>query len=295
MTKQNRQSISVIAILLAAFLVALGWGISHVNAAPQESYFTTATQADTSHFSSWVSANDTAQVCSAYEIVFDSDSCIQANSVISDGSNLAAVSGALDNRDNDTANNTGSFQAAVDLTGKRCVNEDGVVEFEINDISLYKLENVSTGRIISESATTANFLTFSDLPDGNYRFTGRSQSGDSAEASFMIDCNKKDQDDEPKLLVQCKVNPVEPAVGEVVTWEAEAEGGSGVYSYQWNGDVTSGQQFISTSYNSPGERIAYLTINSGEQQRTARCSVNVQTEGEVQGAATVTPRTLEEF
>lgn len=296
MTKENTQSISVIAILLAALLVALGWGISYVNAAPQEDYFATETQLDTNDFSSWISANQTTQVCNAYEAVFDNSTCLQSNISTSDGSNLAAVGGALDKRGNEAVDNNEPAQAEIDLVGKRCVDGGGVVEFDIENISIYKLVNVSTGRVISESATTANFLTFTDLPDGNYEFTSRSQSGDSEEVSFIIDCDEESEiDKSKKLTIQCQVDPTAPKVDEMITWKAAAEGGSGSYSYQWSGDVTGNQQFISTSYSNPGEKVAYLTVKSGGKQRVARCGLNVLAGGEVQGAATVTPRTIEEF
>ena len=62
-----------------------------------------------------------------------------------------------------------------------------------------------------------------------------------------------------------------------MTWQAQAYGGRGNYTYSWDGhDNLSGSGRTRTiSYHSPGSKSASVTVRSGNQRVTQQCSNSV--------------------
>lgn len=62
-------------------------------------------------------------------------------------------------------------------------------------------------------------------------------------------------------------------VGSATTWVASAWGGTGSYSYSWNGTdgLSSGGNSVQKAYYAPGTKTASVTISSGNQTITRSC------------------------
>jgi len=79
------------------------------------------------------------------------------------------------------------------------------------------------------------------------------------------------------LSVSCVVSPVDPRVGDDVTFAAGAAGGTRPYYYTWSGDISSSNQVYSRSFSTTGTRVAQLTVrDAGGNRGTASCSVLVR-------------------
>ncbi len=89
----------------------------------------------------------------------------------------------------------------------------------------------------------------------------------------------ENQTNNQNLTAYCTANPSNPVIGTNVTWQASASGGTGSYTYSWNGDVSGYGQTVSTTYYNAGTKNAYVIVNSNGQQVTANCSTNVQPNG----------------
>ena len=76
----------------------------------------------------------------------------------------------------------------------------------------------------------------------------------------------------------CIPNPYSIQTGGTITWTANPIGGSGNYTYSWNGtDGLSGSsQTASRSYSSGGTKTATVTITSGNSSVQRTCTANVQ-------------------
>lgn len=81
----------------------------------------------------------------------------------------------------------------------------------------------------------------------------------------------------PTLNASCSVTPSSVQTGQNVTWDANATGGTGSYTYSWSGADTDGKtsENFSKNYSSTGTKTATVTVTSGNQTKTATCSVNV--------------------
>jgi len=82
--------------------------------------------------------------------------------------------------------------------------------------------------------------------------------------------------DNPPLTLNCEVTPKNPETGTSVMWEAtNVTGGDSSYSYEWSGDVSGTNQTETASYSNSGTKTGMVTVESGNQQRSAQCSVDV--------------------
>lgn len=79
------------------------------------------------------------------------------------------------------------------------------------------------------------------------------------------------------LYVSCYSNTTFSPTENNVTWQANASGGNGSYSYSWSGtDYLNGYgRSLSTIYHSPGAKTASVTVYSGNQTITQICSNSV--------------------
>jgi hypothetical protein len=80
----------------------------------------------------------------------------------------------------------------------------------------------------------------------------------------------------PELNITCSVNPNPAQVNQLVTFTASPSGGAGTYTYSWSGACSNNQQNCSTSFNNPGNYSATVTVTSGNQTKSASCSVIVE-------------------
>ena len=84
------------------------------------------------------------------------------------------------------------------------------------------------------------------------------------------------------LYATCSANPYNANPGQQVTWSAYPSGGNGNYFYIWTGsDSLSGgnNQSITTTYSQGGQKMAALTVISGNQQYQTTCSTNINYNG----------------
>ena len=77
------------------------------------------------------------------------------------------------------------------------------------------------------------------------------------------------------LNISCSALPNSVNIGVPVTFSPSATGGAGNYTYSWSGACTSNQQNCANSFASAGIKTASLTVASGTQSQTTKCSVTV--------------------
>ena len=77
----------------------------------------------------------------------------------------------------------------------------------------------------------------------------------------------------------CTINPNNVSVNQDVTLTANGTGGNGNYTYSWSGSdgLYSNSQTFTGRFSSYGSKTATVNIQSGNQSITRTCSVNVQT------------------
>ncbi len=79
----------------------------------------------------------------------------------------------------------------------------------------------------------------------------------------------------PELNVSCYAQPNPAQVNENVNFIASVSGGTGNYTYLWNGACSGTQSSCSISFSQSGSYCATLTVISDSQQKSATCSVQV--------------------
>ncbi len=79
------------------------------------------------------------------------------------------------------------------------------------------------------------------------------------------------------LSAYCSVNVSSAQIGDTVTYTVNASGGTGSYSYSWDGtDGLSGNgNLISKSYSYQGLKSANVNVYSGSQSYSTNCSVQI--------------------
>jgi hypothetical protein len=79
------------------------------------------------------------------------------------------------------------------------------------------------------------------------------------------------------LSVSCYANTTSGAIGSNISWQANATGGAGYYTYSWTGtDYLNGYgSYVNKTYNNPGSKTATVTVTSGGQTITKMCSNSV--------------------
>lgn len=89
-----------------------------------------------------------------------------------------------------------------------------------------------------------------------------------------------------KLEGSCRSRSEFAKIGESVVWEAEARGGSNVYSYAWSGtdELLGSKKSVTKSYKSAGAKIASVKITSGRDTIVLPCENAVAVSALEQGA-----------
>jgi len=77
----------------------------------------------------------------------------------------------------------------------------------------------------------------------------------------------------PQLEVACSANTATANVNDTVVWIAAAKGGSGTYTYKWEGSegITGTTNYVAKNYYDNGNKIAVLTVKSAGQSLTRVC------------------------
>jgi len=81
---------------------------------------------------------------------------------------------------------------------------------------------------------------------------------------------------EPPLSVSCQAYPNPAQINQIVTFLAQASGGTGSYSYSWSGACIGNSQSCQRSFSGAGSYSATVTVTSGCQTKSATCSVTVE-------------------
>ncbi len=80
------------------------------------------------------------------------------------------------------------------------------------------------------------------------------------------------------LAATCNANTTSANIGQPVTWSANVTGGSGYYTYVWNGssNLYGSGPSINATYNTNGQQTAQVTVTSNSGQSvTAQCTNSV--------------------
>jgi hypothetical protein len=83
---------------------------------------------------------------------------------------------------------------------------------------------------------------------------------------------------QPAMFVTCSATPSSVLVGQNVTWNSFVNGGSGYYNYSWSGTDNlgnSGSQAVTTSYSTPGQKQATVTVSSNGITLSQTCTIYV--------------------
>jgi hypothetical protein len=76
-----------------------------------------------------------------------------------------------------------------------------------------------------------------------------------------------------ELVVSCSPNTRAAAANDTVVWVSNALGGTGKYVYSWEGSdgLTGDTNYVAKSYYNDGNKVAVLTVKSGDQVNTKVC------------------------
>ena len=163
---------------------------------------------------------------------------------------------------------------STDCPDSGCTNQANV------SITCYDPGPVNTGCILIEYKINGESGTTKGLPysktltttTNNITATGTDKAGNKQTSSYSFNIIPI-----PTLNVSCSVSPNPTQPNYVVTWTANASGGTGSYSYNWS--ITDGWggygQQIYTQHSFYGQKTVTVTVRSGDQTKTATCSVVV--------------------
>src|SRR3989344_5893935 len=82
-------------------------------------------------------------------------------------------------------------------------------------------------------------------------------------------------DNQTALSASCTASPASVNTNQTITFTANAQGGTGNYTFMWSGACVGSAQSCTTSFNNPGTQTASLTVSSGGISTTTACSVGV--------------------
>ncbi len=77
------------------------------------------------------------------------------------------------------------------------------------------------------------------------------------------------------LNVSCHASPNSAQTNQIVNFISSVSGGTGNYNYSWSGACTGSGSNCNMSFLNPGTYTATITVSSGNQTRSANCSVNI--------------------
>lgn len=104
------------------------------------------------------------------------------------------------------------------------------------------------------------------------------------ETTNTVVCSNKVEVNNSKLVASCSADTTagqtETGDGEGTefTWTATASGGAGDYSYSWSGTggLSGSDETVTTTYSETGNKVAYVSVTSGEESVTAKCKDTVR-------------------
>ena len=98
----------------------------------------------------------------------------------------------------------------------------------------------------------------------------------SGNQSISRQCSVAINQNTVNLDAYCTASPGSAYIGNVVNWTVSPTGGTGSYSYSWNGEnLSGGSQTVQSSYGSSGTKTGTVTVTSGGQSVSRQCSVYI--------------------
>jgi hypothetical protein len=76
------------------------------------------------------------------------------------------------------------------------------------------------------------------------------------------------------VTASCTVSPSNARAGDLFTWTANPSGGNGIYTYNWNGDVSGTVSSVSKIYTDAGAKNATVTVTSNGVSFTSPACIN---------------------
>jgi hypothetical protein len=158
--------------------------------------------------------------------------------------------------------------------------------------------NVNSARNVTVTWTSAN-VTSCQSTSGSKPLSGSQSVFVNASGNYGISCTGPlgtvtdsvwinfGSTDDGDLEVSCEATPATTTINSTVIWEAEADGGTGSYRYEWAGDVSGSSRTVSREYSIPGVKTVYLRVTSGSMVATADCSARISSSSVVDSAVKV--------
>lgn len=185
---------------------------------------------------------------------------------VNNGTNKSAENTQSLNYINDSSNLKGSLHAVPDQSVRAPQNQKLATQQTPNDSSL----NETTSLSQSNQTLSYNIPQPSFTPSPTETPTP-TPSPINTPLPLTVSCNI--------------VHPGSIVTGDPVTLVANVSGGNSVYSYKWSGEniQDNTQNYISVTYDSPGNKQATVTVTSGDEVKS--CTQNIP----VSPLPTITP------
>lgn len=116
--------------------------------------------------------------------------------------------------------------------------------------------NSCTGTNFSTGGATSGSVSVTPSQTTTYTVTCAGNQGSTASDSKVIGVNA------PPIDLSCSPNPSPSNVGQAVTWNASAWGGSAPYSFAWAGELLDGRTgpSVQVTYVEPGEKAVGIEV-----------------------------------
>jgi hypothetical protein len=197
--------------------------------------------------------------------------------------------------------NTGTKSGTVTITsGNQTINRTCNVEITETPINLFascvaSASIINAGEYVTFIANAQGGIgTFNFNWEGDQGLTGNSQTvtqkfegAGTVQAKVTVSsgphsataiCTITVVAAPTPLTASCEAIPSTARIGQNVLWSVMPVGGSGVYSYNWSGtDNLAGSGIsVNKTYNTAGIKNASVVVTSGNETKTANCSVTVE-------------------
>lgn len=114
--------------------------------------------------------------------------------------------------------------------------------------------------------------SYCESPTSNFQQKNVCSSGTTCSNGA---CTTNGSNGNGTLAISCSANPGNILINQSTTFNGYAAGGSGTYSYTWQGACQAGSQNCSATFSQAGAYTANLTVTSGGQSQSTSCSVGV--------------------